>query len=500
MRKGQQMTEEKSKQSSNSIDATKTIWLVASFFCLLIAGFYVFFYQTQSYLSSITEKYAHEISEKNKGIVDDSLDGIMKRLKSVALMIDEKKLKDTLLPILNKMEEKGLKDEFQAIRVLVINKNGDAITGDGLRSNFSHRQYFIDAMNGRSNISQNIYDIWSGVPIHVFATPITTQQKAAGVAAITLTDQTLGNILQKSSTAGESFFYVIQKNGDIISQPYHKGERWLGQNIIDIFKKAGANDKDINEALGVNGFEDLTNGIYKISLAEGVFYFSTIKSKYNDWYVVSIAPDSFVATWYKYFPHIISAVLIVGFLLFGSFFLILKSKNEFDKKIKKILFDDPVTGAGTLNSIKSKYEFFIRDNCANGVAIIAFDVMGFKILNLSIGRDSCDQILRFIADSASRFFGCNALIARTSADNFIIVTCFNNLDDVLKKIDELSRKICSNKLMLGAKTVFGIYLPENKSSSIEECIDRAELAKISSKLQKKMGGFHFSIMKCLIQG
>lgn len=479
------------KNLINSIGEINTALIITSFFTLLAVSFFIFFYQTQSYLFFMAEKYAHEISEKNKGVVDNSIDDIMRRLDFFALMIDENKLKNNLTPILTEMEENGLKEEFQAVRVLVMNENGDAITGDGLRSNFSHREYFTKAMGGDPNVSQRIFDIWSNEPIHVFATPIIANQNIVGVAAITLAEDVLGEILQKSLSKGESFFYVTQNNGDIISQPNHQGNKWIGSNVIDVLSKAGAKNEDVNITSPEKNLDSFINRLHKVSLEDSSIYLSAIKSKYNDWYIVSIVPDSFVATWYKYFPRVFFAVLIVVALLFGLISIILKSRKEFNKKMNGVLFFDPVTGIGTLKLIKEKYESFVQNNCSQGVAVIAFDIIGFKVLNLSIGRKSCDLILRFIADSTSQVFDENTLVARASADNFVIITYYKDVDNILEKLNSLSNKIYSNELMRGAKTVFGVYLLKNNDCSMEESIDRAELAKISSKTQQKNGGVAF---------
>ena len=94
--------------------------------------------------------------------------------------------------------------------------------------------------------------------------------------------------------------------------------------------------------------------------------------------------------------------------------------------------------------------------------------------------------LKFIAHNTYDIFDKNCLIARTSADNFIIATRNNSLENILVKIDLLSNKIHENKLTPGAKIAFGIYEAKDHDL-IDDCIDRANLAKTTSKLQQKNG-------------
>ncbi|MBP8813448.1 MAG: diguanylate cyclase [Laribacter sp.] len=473
-------------QSDTKDNANFAIVTLILFPAFLLIGFYFFFYQTQSYLTSVTEKYAKEVSEKNKGGVDRSIDDILTRIKTIALVIDNSKGLQPLDPVLSKMEERGLKDEFQALRVLVIDKHGNASTGDNLKSDFSHREYFRIAMTGITNVSQHIYDIWSKKSIHVFASPIIFNGNVSGVAALTITRETLNKILQKSSTEGESSFYVVQNDGYVISQPTHQDQQWTGSNIVDIFKKAGIKDDDLKSIMDKNGLKDLTGKTYKFSLTEKSIYISISKSKHNDWYIISISPDSFVPTWYKYFLHVAFAVLIIGCLFFILIIAIFKLKKEHDNKIHRILFDDPITEAGTTNSLRAKYNSLIKEKNQEKLIFIAFDIIGFKVLNLYAGRDVCDKFLKFIAHNTYDIFDKNCLIARTSADNFIIATRNNSLENILVKIDLLSNKIHENKLTPGAKIAFGIYEAKDHDL-IDDCIDRANLAKTTSKLQQKNG-------------
>ena len=146
-----------------------------------------------------------------------------------------------------------------------------------------------------------------------------------------------------------------------------------------------------------NGLKDLTGKTYKFSLTEKSIYISISKSKHNDWYIISISPDSFVPTWYKYFLHVAFAVLIIGCLFFILIIAIFKLKKEHDNKIHRILFDDPITEAGTTNSLRAKYNSLIKEKNQEKLIFIAFDIIGFKVLNLYAGRDVCDKFLKFIA-------------------------------------------------------------------------------------------------------
>ena len=65
-------------QSDTKDNANFAIVTLILFPAFLLIGFYFFFYQTQSYLTSVTEKYAKEVSEKNKGGVDRSIDDILR--------------------------------------------------------------------------------------------------------------------------------------------------------------------------------------------------------------------------------------------------------------------------------------------------------------------------------------------------------------------------------------------------------------------------------------
>lgn len=113
-------------------------------------------------------------------------------------------------------------------------------------------------------------------------------------------------------------------------------------------------------------------------------------------------------------------------------------------------------------------------------ALIQFDVKRFKLINENYGEDAGTEMLHFITRQLSNFCGKQQMSARMSGDVFMLLTPYENKEDLLATVSELQHTL-KNFREYSYEFVFGIYLIDDRSISVRAMCDCAAMARQSIK-------------------
>lgn len=113
-------------------------------------------------------------------------------------------------------------------------------------------------------------------------------------------------------------------------------------------------------------------------------------------------------------------------------------------------------------------------------ALIQFDTVNFKILNKQYGESFGDELLSFFIDNLNHICDDDQLYVRLTADVFMILTPYDDVDDILMLIDKI-KHVLSGYKGVDYRFVFGISYVRDLKEPLRTYGDAAAIARQSVK-------------------
>ncbi|MEG2770243.1 MAG: bifunctional diguanylate cyclase/phosphodiesterase, partial [Oscillospiraceae bacterium] len=154
-------------------------------------------------------------------------------------------------------------------------------------------------------------------------------------------------------------------------------------------------------------------------------------------------------------------------------------------KLAKIAYTDDLTGQDNYAKFLKEAAITIEHSSSN-FAVVALDINNFKILNDTLGRDEGDSILQQVAAGLKKNLRRNELVARNTADNFVMLTEFSSNDEIISRLknfcDEfLLTSIHTGRVIKTPTFSIGIYPVPPGVNDVCQMTSNADLARKSSK-------------------
>lgn len=122
----------------------------------------------------------------------------------------------------------------------------------------------------------------------------------------------------------------------------------------------------------------------------------------------------------------------------------------------------------------------IKKNPDKNIAFIQFDVERFKLINQNYGSDIGDELIRFFNDSMHVICSSDQPFCRLTADIFMVVTCFEDKQDILEFIHRIELRLGGYKGM-EYRFIFGVSVVDDRSRQTRYYGDLAAMARQSIK-------------------
>lgn len=188
--------------------------------------------------------------------------------------------------------------------------------------------------------------------------------------------------------------------------------------------------------------------------------------------------------WDFLIENIIYIILVVVFAL-GIFFawrvFIL---NKTKKTILNILNTDDVTGLASFHYFTNTAESILSCSLPNEYELITLDIDAFKTVNTYFGSEIGTDTIKLFGQTLSKGFeGIDALIARISGDQFIILRKTNQIRHI--QLVCLHTVLPALEILLGENfplsLSIGTYTIDSPTDSINDIISRANIARLKGK-------------------
>ena len=315
----------------------------------------------------------------------------------------------------------------------IIDKHGIGHTTLGEKLDLSEYDYFINGMNGFSEItSGHISEDGKGI-LNIFTVPIYMEDKVEMILTATYKASDFSKLINITSFDGKGQSMVVDSSGNLVSQVHDINS----DELKEIYKFNNKNDT-LNILKGSIGKGDEDMISYQYLGEDYLAYYE--KVGINDWYLISYAPKKEVYKNIQSINEIILKAYIFMYISIIIFLLIFfKEYINYQKKISKIIFIDELTNEKNGEYLKVYFKDMSKADKLGKYAVV-MDIDKFKNINLMYGSNIGDELLKYIP-SIFKDLLPNDKIFKFEADVFVGIICGDSQENITNKISKIQNRI-----------------------------------------------------------
>ncbi len=439
------------------------------------------------------------ISDEVNGITDDRIQQLMDSNVEVFQLrfessIDLLESTASLLPVWDYLRyidyESG---EYNYILnafdyVMVINPNGYGVGSDGNVGDAYTEEYFQEALEGKTSISELVDTNYKGIKTIVISTPMIANDEIRGVLVGLIYVETL-NAMFENPFEGICANLLIDSSGNIISNGVENTKFETNSNAFDSITNNNLKNPDELELLK----NDIANNIS----GDRIIDFNYTKNRViytpigiEGWSIMSIIPESAIQSTTN---SILTATYAVTILAISAsiifVFIINSAQRKHVKYIEEIAYISPLTKINTLVKFKLDSKDFISKHSGKDLTLIKFDIDNFRLVNESLGKAEGDRILRSMANVTDLQYADNSLYAHLHNDEFLALISYSDfsIEQWHKNFVEKLNEVLGEDFKYNLKIVTGYYhICDCDRPDIQACLEKVNIAHHNAKEDKSL--------------
>lgn len=447
-------------------------------FILLGSFFYIKYVKELTYESIYTS--ITEIGRQNAGKLNLKINSQMKFVDQIVHAIDNGNF-ESVEDIFKSFGSDYKSHNFT--RLAILDKNGNGITSDNIEiQNYPNIKEFFSqsnvylSENRPSTVSENYVNIYSktfkfkNTDLVLFATINTEEYE---------------EILSQKVFSGKGGTLLLNNKGHVLIDSYGLTDNSNNNNFFDyLVNKYNIEDSEILSKITIMKDKILKNevGNLNLKLSDTLYFLNYEKLGINDWYVITIAPDSVIAKETTKFLILSFAICVAFCFVIISVLIYIDVSNQIQKhKLYNIAYIDPVTLLGNEVYFKEKGEKFLQNFKKNNY-IIALDINKFKALNNIYGYKFCNKILKTLGEKLESILPDNNITCRMSND--IFATVFNYERDINRLLNQIFNEISNftvDNKKIQVNLSIGVYKIIPEENDINKLLDKAYMARAKVK-------------------
>ncbi|MCR1951200.1 GGDEF domain-containing protein [Clostridium sp. DSM 100503] len=442
------------------------------FILILIIGVFLFRYHNRR-LSDLIDKEARaklkNVSSQNVIAMQAEIEAKQKVLESLAKSIEDINSNK----ILNIVENlKIYSKSYGFYNMGIINKGGICYTTLGEVLDLSKYDYYKNGMNGIAGVSKSYFSEDKQFMLNIFTFPIYNGNDVEMILTATYKSEDFYNILNIDSFNGEGKSVVVDKLGNLVSNPNKIYDR-----DFNVFHKLKVEDSELYKVVQENVSREESGFIsYNYEEEDYLIYYEPLNI--NDWYLISYVPNRRVyqnADIIFRGIHIESALFYITFILAAGIFIL--SYNKYQKKISYLIFIDELTKERNYQCLRLHFENMKQIDRKNK-SLVVFDIDKFNVINIMHGTDIGDDVLKYIVRIFKEVLP-NDELYKDKADAFIGILYHDDKEEIIKKLNMLDYRIKTDierNEVIPIKISMGICSLDN-SESLHSVYSNALMAK-----------------------
>lgn len=374
-------------------------------------------------------------------------------------------------------------------RMGIATLDGMVYSTDDTKFSIENRDYFKQAMTGRTVVSERLADYTDGRPIVVFCTPIWVRGEIQGVLFATYSVEELARLLSAATFDRNSTFCIIRENGDVIVDDIHAVEH-AGDNVFQRLLGAGEANKtavaQIRDLIGRGG-----SGSVEIYHQEKK-YLHVSQLGINDWYLLNILSSGVMDETRNRIMNVTYGFCTgVGVLALVFVIFMIGQERRKHQELERILYVDPLTGGYSYQKFLEEARKKL-DAVPGKAAYIVMDIEQFKLVNELFGRENGDQVLLYLYRLWKNWIRPNEVFARRIADHFTVLAFYDQEEELIERVEDfihsIKRDCRTNPSGYVMKPNLGVYLIQDKAEDIQIMQNNAVIAH--SSIREENGQFY----------
>lgn len=165
-----------------------------------------------------------------------------------------------------------------------------------------------------------------------------------------------------------------------------------------------------------------------------------------------------------------------------------QDNNYFNLTAKQLAYAnelDKLTGLFNKDAFEKICTDVLNEHPKDNYFLIRSDFVRFKLVNEIYGKKAGDKLLKAFSTSLVEILGKEAIVARFSDDDFVILTN-KNKDDLKFDLIKIETFLKDYPIEIPLNVVFGVFKIENRKLTIEAVCDRAAYALTKAKQSKDL--------------
>lgn len=458
---------------------------------IFIALASILIYNTTSSINKGVNQYSDRLASQKSNFVKNTISYEVKLLVNFSACLSNYKTipSGIIVKDIAALE----KSITTAEAIFIADENGDVITSKNVSMNVSHREYFRNAIKGKTCVSKPLYSEPDGKMVNFISVPIYGDYKRIiGIVVGVYEGHIFSDMLDMSFSGieNDSNGYILNNNGEVIMH----GNYVLGDDVPqfdsffssellgDVSETDIATVRDNFMKVGSSGIIKTTynNERYVIiydgfSEIDDLHYLVIAKDD-----VVSAQTNSFISKsiiMYIFFIVVLLLVIVAYILIVRLTFKRLKSANE---RISRIAYVDSLTGYSTWDKFVLDAKKLLQYDYRR-YALVSFDIDKFKAINDMYGHDEGNRVLKLIADTVNRNIENTETFSRINSDNYYILMLYHDDSQISERIRNLIQAIEYEITEFVPVLSFGVYRILDSNVSIRRMGDLADIAKRTVK-------------------
>lgn len=369
-------------------------------------------------------------------------------------------------------------EKHRFTRLVILDQNGNGITSDrnivkeypNIQEFFSEDEVYLSE-NRPSTVSDNQVNIYS-------KTFKFKNQKLVLFATINTEDYR--EILLRRLFNGKGGTYLINNNGEVLID----SSDTIKENnvcIYDFIKNNYnlTNQKDISKIDNMaKDIKELKVGTFHVDSDHNTYFMHYEKTNVNDWYVLTVAPDTTIAKELITFISIsLGACFLINFIIVGISIYIDISNQSKNDKLYKIAYIDSVTNLGNQVYFREKSSVFLQKQTENRY-IVTIDINKFRALNRIYGYEFCNRILKELGQKLVDVLPAENITCRISNDIFASIFVYEG--DIRNLLDEISLEVSSLNVenrFIYVNLSIGAYKISREDEDINNILNKSYMAR-----------------------
>lgn len=199
-----------------------------------------------------------------------------------------------------------------------------------------------------------------------------------------------------------------------------------------------------------------------------------------------------------------SGLSLIGFLMVVFFILLvilLVSQASSNRRIAKMAYLDLVINWPNWNKFRIDAKRNLKRHKNNKYAMVSMDIKQFRIISELDGYQKGEDILRQITGIFKTKMRKGELFTRFSIDNFVLLLCYVNEDELIQHINILDSVLVNSMSLKGMKFKYGIYYVEDYTMDVDRMYAYSTMAKdiVKNQHDDNIGIFNENIRNAILK-